>query len=212
MKSRWVQIQQTSPSGRTQWVCSCCGRVSQTPDKRCGQPARIYTGSRGETLVECHQWEAEQMQDPTEKSAPEVAWFYSRSEDDESWLGGPFGTREEAIAEGRSSFADEPDLDHFGVMKAVRVRPEDTVASVIDLEFILERMEDHSYDNHGSQLDSIYGLARDLTAAEVERALEVTLRAWARKYLRCGWYSGESTESVPLADPGSAGNSKLVDE
>lgn len=33
--SRWQRIVATSPSGKTQWVCGVCGRVSLTPDKHC---------------------------------------------------------------------------------------------------------------------------------------------------------------------------------
>ena len=35
MKSRWIRIAQTSPSGKLQFVCAMCGRVSVTPDKTC---------------------------------------------------------------------------------------------------------------------------------------------------------------------------------
>ena len=33
--SRWVVIDRKSNSGKTLFVCTSCGRVSQTPDKTC---------------------------------------------------------------------------------------------------------------------------------------------------------------------------------
>jgi hypothetical protein len=33
--SRWAPIVATSPSGKTQFVCLVCGRISQAPDKQC---------------------------------------------------------------------------------------------------------------------------------------------------------------------------------
>lgn len=33
--SRWTPLYATSPSGKTLFVCRCCGRVSPTPDKEC---------------------------------------------------------------------------------------------------------------------------------------------------------------------------------
>ena len=36
--SRWMPIIATSPSGKAQFVCSVCGRLSCTPDTRCPKP------------------------------------------------------------------------------------------------------------------------------------------------------------------------------
>lgn len=33
--SRWVTLEKTSPSGKTMFVCTVCGRMSVTPDKSC---------------------------------------------------------------------------------------------------------------------------------------------------------------------------------
>ena len=32
---RWVMLAATTPSGKTLFMCSVCGRISPTPDKRC---------------------------------------------------------------------------------------------------------------------------------------------------------------------------------
>lgn len=33
--SRWIKLDETSPSGKTLFRCVVCERVSPTPDKRC---------------------------------------------------------------------------------------------------------------------------------------------------------------------------------
>lgn len=35
MRTRWVRLVATSPSGKTLYVCTVCGRLSSTPDKAC---------------------------------------------------------------------------------------------------------------------------------------------------------------------------------
>ncbi|MFW5740742.1 MAG: hypothetical protein ACOC1F_10305 [Myxococcota bacterium] len=39
--SRWKEIKLTSRTGKTQFVCTYCGRVSTTPDKSCPEPSLI---------------------------------------------------------------------------------------------------------------------------------------------------------------------------
>lgn len=51
-QSRWVPIIATSPSGKRQWVCRCCGRVSVTPDKNC--PENIGP-------INCREWEEKNL-------------------------------------------------------------------------------------------------------------------------------------------------------
>lgn len=34
-KCRWIPIKRTTPSGKSQFVCSICGRTSIAPDKDC---------------------------------------------------------------------------------------------------------------------------------------------------------------------------------
>lgn len=36
--AKWIRLRKPSPSGKTQWVCTRCGRMSQTPDRVCGDP------------------------------------------------------------------------------------------------------------------------------------------------------------------------------
>jgi len=35
---KWLEIVRRSPSGKTLFVCTYCGRVSPTPDKTCQEP------------------------------------------------------------------------------------------------------------------------------------------------------------------------------
>lgn len=54
--SRWIPIVATSPSGKSQWVCRCCGRVSVTPDKTCPKDALVVMGGRS-MFTQCDVWE-----------------------------------------------------------------------------------------------------------------------------------------------------------
>lgn len=40
---RWVELLVTSPSGKRQWMCRYCGRISTAPDKEC--PGYLWFGS-----------------------------------------------------------------------------------------------------------------------------------------------------------------------
>ena len=42
--TRWVALVATSPSGKSQWTCTCCGRVSTTPDVTCPVGALVTAG------------------------------------------------------------------------------------------------------------------------------------------------------------------------
>jgi len=48
--SRWRALEATSPSGKTLFVCLCCGRISPTPDKRCPEPAWVVVNGLPEQL------------------------------------------------------------------------------------------------------------------------------------------------------------------
>jgi len=39
--SRWIELYTTTPSGKTQFVCQFCGRISPLPDKKCPQPPEV---------------------------------------------------------------------------------------------------------------------------------------------------------------------------
>lgn len=43
---RWIMLHTTTPSGKTQFVCRCCGAVTTTPDKECITTPRIPTWHR----------------------------------------------------------------------------------------------------------------------------------------------------------------------
>ena len=43
-ESRWSLAEETSPSGKTLFRCSACGRTSPTPDKTCPDGCRERTG------------------------------------------------------------------------------------------------------------------------------------------------------------------------
>jgi len=62
-RSRWVEIVATSNSGKRQWVCRCCGRVSVTPDKDCpkGAYANVHGHARSAYTVNCREWEEENL-------------------------------------------------------------------------------------------------------------------------------------------------------
>lgn len=40
--SRWMEISQTSPSGKMLFVCRSCGQRSPTPDKECASGTAVY--------------------------------------------------------------------------------------------------------------------------------------------------------------------------
>lgn len=46
MQSRWVPIKLTSRTGKQLFVCTICGRVSPTPDKKCNEPEIIQNERR----------------------------------------------------------------------------------------------------------------------------------------------------------------------
>jgi hypothetical protein len=48
-KSRWILLGVTSPSGKHQFVCRICGRISSAPDKACPY---ILSSPSGETTCE----------------------------------------------------------------------------------------------------------------------------------------------------------------
>lgn len=58
--SRWQVIVATTPSGKTQFVCTCCGRVSQTPDITCVKGAEVQIGgeTRNIPCTEEERWQA----------------------------------------------------------------------------------------------------------------------------------------------------------
>ncbi len=41
-QNRWIEISQTSPSGKMMFSCRSCGRVSVTPDKDCPKGIDVY--------------------------------------------------------------------------------------------------------------------------------------------------------------------------
>jgi len=56
-RSRWQKIVATSPSGKTTFVCMCCGRNSPTPDKICPVPALMHSAGT-KTCWDCAEWES----------------------------------------------------------------------------------------------------------------------------------------------------------
>jgi hypothetical protein len=57
--SRWVVIAATSPSGKTLFVCQCCGRIAPTPDKAC--PGVLIDGTPRVLPLHCIEWEHRQL-------------------------------------------------------------------------------------------------------------------------------------------------------
>ena len=52
---RWIPLHRASNSGKTLFVCRCCGRTSYAPDKDCPQPEGGW-GAHKEPM-ECRDWE-----------------------------------------------------------------------------------------------------------------------------------------------------------
>lgn len=51
---RWILAPYTTPSGKTQYLCTCCGRISVGPDKEC--PPRDVTGQGKRIDYFCSLW------------------------------------------------------------------------------------------------------------------------------------------------------------
>lgn len=49
---RWLIISATTPSGKAQFVCRSCGRVSPAPTKTCAASVRLWTGE----MRACADW------------------------------------------------------------------------------------------------------------------------------------------------------------
>lgn len=39
--SRWAELYKTTPSGKTLFVCRCCGRITPVPDRSCPAPPEV---------------------------------------------------------------------------------------------------------------------------------------------------------------------------
>lgn len=52
---RWVPMRRTTTSGKTLFVCVCCGRVSPTPDKHCPNDDCADAEARVLALARSHQ-------------------------------------------------------------------------------------------------------------------------------------------------------------
>jgi len=50
---RWIEISNTSPSGKTLFVCRSCGRQSPAPDKVCSGTVKLWNGE----FRACADWE-----------------------------------------------------------------------------------------------------------------------------------------------------------
>lgn len=128
------------------------------------------------------------------------AWFYAPTGDEEEWPGGPFDTEEEAIAEGRAEYSEDPpygeEMETFGIMEAEEVLPDATLWDALDFDDVLERMEEYAYDNCSSSCDAIFSVNKQYTKKQAEEALRAVLGAWARKYLHCSWYNSIDTKEV----------------
>jgi hypothetical protein len=68
--SRWIVIAATSPTGKTLFVCQCCGRIAPTPDKTCQTDFLLHRV----LTVRCEDWErSERLMGPREAWASSVA-------------------------------------------------------------------------------------------------------------------------------------------
>lgn len=143
------------------------------------------------------------IDDAPPKQKAKRAWFYAPTYDCEDWGGGPFNTEEEAIAEGRVEYTEDPPYgepkEEFGVMEAEEVLPDDVLCNTLSLADVLEYMEDHVIDQcMNSSNDGIFSVNKDYTKEQAEEALHALLGAWARKYLHCHWYNGLDTKEVSV--------------
>lgn len=55
--TRWAPLIATTNSGKAQWACLVCGRVSPTPDKRCEAPPHLPEWMRTEQTRDCAEYE-----------------------------------------------------------------------------------------------------------------------------------------------------------
>lgn len=70
-RGRWVELVKTSPSGKTLFVCKCCGTVTPVPNRLCPQPVQTALGAQ----VYCHEWEAKKHPElAAEKKDYENGW------------------------------------------------------------------------------------------------------------------------------------------
>jgi hypothetical protein len=139
------------------------------------------------------------LSDVPPERAPKVVWFFGESKGTERYTSDPYDTEEEAAAAARKEY--DGVRDDFAVMQAEEVLVDAVaVAVATDVDQLLEMMEDHAADNCGNE-DTIFSIADGHTAEEAEEVLEVFMAAWARKYLRCGWYAGMGKVKTMLVHP-----------
>lgn len=153
------------------------------------------------------------INDAPPERAPSVKWFYAPTRDEEEWPGGPFDTEEEAIAEGRAEYTEDPPygepMTTFGVMQAEEVMPDGVLCDVLDLEDVLERMEDEANEQCINSSDAtIFSVATGYTKEQAEEALHAVLGAWARKYLHSHWHNGVRTKEVSVVEPSRGGGKR----
>lgn len=67
-QSRWQEIKKTSPSGKTMFVCMCCGRTSPIPESECFHKVSIYFEGTNH-LMPCSAW----PKNPREYAEAEMA-------------------------------------------------------------------------------------------------------------------------------------------
>lgn len=73
--SRWIVIAATSPSGKTLFVCQCCGQISPAPDKECS--AQPTYGTRFLLPGRCHEWEQREL--ATDDDVTDATVFKARA-------------------------------------------------------------------------------------------------------------------------------------
>lgn len=122
----------------------------------------------------------------------EWAWSFTYSELAE---GGPFKSREEALADAqRNSGSEEVVLGH-----AVWPDPGDYVTT--DLDWFLERMDDTVADEDyrrgdGEGSNAVLFETKDRKGAEED--LVHILQDWARKWVKSKWWIFEEVEKIKL--------------
>lgn len=132
-----------------------------------------------------------------------VAWFYTGDKEDQSWRGGPFDSRGEAITAGRKEYSGEQRLslqrEEFVVASASLAHgfvPGDGV----DAESIREQVSEYLMDNEAADRDG------DGVDYIDEKAAEKDLYDWANKHIRMPdwWTIDGRPEKVLVTDPAAA--------
>lgn len=133
------------------------------------------------------------------ENQPAVEWCWR--EKDAEVAHGPFSSREEAIAEAKA----QNDWSRTVMIgRCVYPDPVFTAGQVTDMDYLLEQMDEHAYDNEYPFDDSVFdisgGSERHKAAQE---GLKQALMAWAKEFIDppTSWHTSEQEEEEVEINP-----------